>query len=114
MSNVDTELLCLDGDCGLRKSAELVAEMQKKLATEGEVVIDAAGATAADISTVQILISAHRSALAAGKALRVHVPLQGALGEVLVKGGFVAADGGALTPGETPWVFDPPNSGEAA
>jgi anti-anti-sigma regulatory factor len=115
MSNAETELLCLDGDCGLRKSAELVAEMQKKLATESEVAVDAAAATAADISTVQILISAHKSALAAGKTLRVHVPLQGALGEVLVKGGFVAADGAALTPDAMPWVFDPPaQSGEAA
>jgi hypothetical protein len=115
MSNVETELLCLDGDCGLRKSAELVAEMQKKLATGGDVVVDATAATAADISTVQILVSAHKSALAAGKKLRVHVPLRGALGEVLVKGGFVAADGGALTPGEAPWVFEPPaKSGEAA
>jgi hypothetical protein len=89
--------------------------MQKKLATGGDVVVDATAATAADISTIQILVSAHKSALAAGKSLRVHVPLHGALGEVLVKGGFVAADGAALTPGEAPWVFDPPaKSGEAA
>lgn len=115
MSNAETELLCLDGDCGLRKSAELVAELQKKLAIDGDVVVDATAAAAADISTIQILVSAHKSALTAGKSLRVHVPLHGALGEVLVKGGFVAADGAALTPGEAPWVFDPPaKSGETA
>jgi ABC-type transporter Mla MlaB component len=115
MSNADTGILCLDGDCGLRKSAELVAEIANKLATQDAVVVDATGITAADISTVQILVSAHKSALAAGKALHVHAPLDGALGEVLVKGGFVAANGVALTPGDAPWVSDSPaNSGDAA
>lgn len=115
MSNADKGLLCLDGDCGLRKSAELVAEIKNKLAVASEIAIDATAATAADISTVQILVSAHKSALAAGKQLRVHAPLASALGQVLVKGGFITAAGVALAPEDAPWVMDsPPSSGDAA
>lgn len=115
MSGAETGILCLDGDCGLRKSAELVAEIENKLTAHDTVVVDATAIAAADISTIQILVSAHKSALAAGKLLHVHAPLAGALAEVLVKGGFASANGTVLTPGEAPWVFNPPaQSGEAA
>ncbi|PWC31795.1 STAS domain-containing protein [Azospirillum sp. TSO22-1] len=71
------------------------------------VVIDCAEVIAADLSAAQLLLAAHRSAGAWGKTLALAAPAEGALREVLVRGGFLPD--GADGPGNRFW-----NEGSAA
>jgi anti-anti-sigma regulatory factor len=75
---------------------------------EHEVVVaDCAQVTAADLSAVQLLLAAHRSAAAWGRTFALAAPAEGALREALVRGGFLPE--GADGPGNRFW-----NEGSAA
>lgn len=55
--------------------------------------IDASGVTEADLSVLQLLLSARKSALKAGKTLTLSAPADGALRDALVLGGFLGTAG---------------------
>ncbi|HEY4201654.1 MAG TPA: STAS domain-containing protein [Devosiaceae bacterium] len=115
MNGPDSGYVRLDGDLGLRNGGELTARLTEVLNSHNDVVIDASQVTAVDISTIQILISAHKSAREAGKRFHVNAPLDGALGKVLVKAGFVTASAETLTPEVDLWRHEPtPSTGEAS
>ncbi len=60
-------------------------------AAPGDIVIDCSAATATDVCFVQLLISAQRSAAAAGRGFSLRPRPQGALLDTLLRGGFIAA-----------------------
>ena len=84
--------LRLAGPFTIRNVAELHKTLQSALASGGDLSIDLPGDAEADISFVQLLISARVSARAAGNDIRLKNAASGPLLDVLERGGFLAAD----------------------
>jgi ABC-type transporter Mla MlaB component len=67
------------------------------------VVVDCAQASQVDLSFVQLVLSARRTAEAAGKRLSLAEPAAGDLLDVLRRAGLAAAPGAAAIPGQDFW-----------
>jgi hypothetical protein len=93
-------VVTLAGAHTVRQAAQIHADMLAVLSGPGDILLDAAGMTEADLSVVQIIISAQRSAASSGRRLELAAPPAGALREALERGGF--ADPGAADPAR--WV----------
>jgi len=68
------------------------------------VTLDCAGATAVDLSFIQLVVSARKSAQSAGKTIALAQPAQGALRTALVQAGMVAALDAAPVPDQQFWI----------
>jgi ABC-type transporter Mla MlaB component len=84
--------LRLSGPFTIRRAAELHAALQDALASNVDICIDLERDAEADISFVQLLISARVSARSAQKSIRLKQPAGGPLLDVLDRGGFLAPD----------------------
>ncbi len=62
-------MLTLSGDAGLACAEELQEKLADALSEAKELVIDAIGVTDADVSTIQLLCAAHKTALKQRKLL---------------------------------------------
>jgi len=89
-------VLALSGDRNVRQAARTHAEVLSALGKPGDLVLDCAGVTEADLSFVQIILAAHRSARAGGRHVTLIAPPEGTLRSVLERGGF--AQPGATDP----------------
>jgi anti-anti-sigma regulatory factor len=89
---------------GLREVAGLAAALTAALAAHPAVTLTAATLTEIDVSVLQVLVAARKSAVKAGKSLRFAAPPAGALRQTLVKAGFLGAGGEPLTPEGDFWV----------
>ncbi len=103
MHSADPHVISLAGPVGLRNVAELAAELQRGLSASGPIVVDCAGLTEIDLSAVQLLLAAQRTARASGRAFALAAPPDGALGALLMTTGFLAEDGAPLTPDGGLW-----------
>lgn len=68
------------------------------------VVVDCAQATQVDLSFVQLVLSARRSAAAAGKRLSLATPAAGDLLDILRRAGLATPAGAAPLPGQDFWL----------
>jgi anti-anti-sigma regulatory factor len=88
-------------DLGIDPSIKTVAELRDRLITaiaqESEIVISGEAAKSVDVSVLQLLASAHRSAAAAGKPISLLAPAGGAIHQGLQKAGFLSPLGESLT-----------------
>lgn len=82
--------ISLGGDTGIRAAADIMLQLREALARHRRVVVESAGVTGADITTVQTLLAARRQALASGGEVALSAPLGEALANVLRAGGFLA------------------------
>ena len=94
----------LTGSLGLRDVVALADRLAADLGSTDAVVIDCSALTGVDLSIVQVLVSAARTARAAGRTLTLQGVDNEALSRVLVAAGFVAADGTALTSDGQLWT----------
>jgi anti-anti-sigma regulatory factor len=94
--NTSRQLVALSGDQTVRQSARTHAEILSALGAPGDLVLDCTGVTEADLSLVQIILAAHRSARADGRHVVLSAPPEGALRNALERGGFL--DLGATDP----------------
>lgn len=105
-------------DLGIEPSIKTVAELRDRLITaiaeNDTVVVSANKATSIDISVLQLLASAHKSAGAAGKTISLHAPNDGALRQALQRSGFVGPAGEPLTREGNFWIHTPAAKDEAA
>lgn len=91
MSGADrVHSVTLEGDAGIRGSADVRDRLKDALAAHSRIAIDTAGLTRADVTTVQTLLAARRQAAASGGEVTMCAPLGAALATVLAKGGFLA------------------------
>lgn len=95
----------IEGELSVRNAPSLARELREALAAHGAVVIDARALTATDISIVQVLVAAHRSARELGRSLRVEGAGSGALGGVLRRSGLMP-ETPAATNQPTAWDGD--------
>jgi hypothetical protein len=82
--------LALTGDLTLKSAPEIYARLGKALQSHAAVTAAVAPDAAVDISFVQLIESARRTAKAAEKVLALAAPAAGSLLDVLRRGGFLA------------------------
>lgn len=89
--------IAFDGTISVRNIEPLRSDVLQALAQHTAVHIDCSATEAADLSLIQLLLAARRSAQAAGKQVLLHPPPSAALHAVLLRGGF-AQDSSDIDP----------------
>jgi ABC-type transporter Mla MlaB component len=84
----------LDGALTVRNIANVLDILLAALTDHHVVRVDCRAADAVDLSCIQLLLAAHRSASQAGKQLVLAAPADGLLRAALEQGGFLGAAGG--------------------
>jgi anti-anti-sigma regulatory factor len=93
MTDSTTErVLALHGEHSVRMATQTAAEVLAALAEPGDLLLDCAGVTGADLSFVQIILAAHRSSGARGKRLSLAASPAAPLRHALERGGFSQPD----------------------
>lgn len=105
--------IALEGNLGLRDVGQLAEQLRDALAKHKSVRIATKDLTGIDISVLQLVVSARKTAEATGVSLALAEPAGGALRDLLIKTGFLDADGGKLTAEGGFWT-EPAKEGKAA
>src|SRR5690348_5058656 len=84
-------VLRYDDSLTLRKAEAIRSALAAALDKGGVVTIDCAAATEVDVSFIQLLLAARRSAAQRGASLALAAPATGALRAALERGGFLTA-----------------------
>ncbi len=95
--------LVFDGPATLRAIGDFNTRIIDAMAHHDAVEIDCSGLGEVDLSFVQLLLSARKTALACGKSLALSHPASGALLDALRRGGFLVAVDGVTKDDETFW-----------
>jgi ABC-type transporter Mla MlaB component len=85
------EHLVLDGALTVRNIAAVYAKVADALQHHAAVAIDCDTATEIDLSFVQLLIAARKTASNSGRSLALARPASGALRDALTRGGLLPA-----------------------
>lgn len=97
MQSASAFTLPLDGALTIARAQAIVDLLTHALEGDRPLHIDCGQAVEVDLSVIQILISAARTASRRGLQLSLDAPRDGALHAALVRGGFAAADADAAT-----------------
>jgi hypothetical protein len=84
--------ISLDGARTVRTADQSHSLLLEAFRNASSITVDCSQITEADLSLVQLLLSARKSAAAGGKRLSLSHAAEGALGSVLTRGGFLSAD----------------------
>lgn len=103
--------LPLAGSFGLKDAKDVCESLRKALSTSGLVEIDVTGLAGHDISLIQLLIAARKSAERRGITLALMTAPDGALQVTLARAGLLDPDGDTDDPF---WGVGAPSAGEAA
>lgn len=106
MASANTQIFALSGAVGLKNAPELVERLRAAIVQSEALVIDAEGLDSLDVAALQLLVSAHKSALLQGKSVSLRRPPTGVLREALARAGFIDAQGRALAPAGALWQPD--------
>lgn len=105
----------ISGDAGLRSAQDIAGQLKAALADHRTISVATSDIASADITTVQLLLAAHRQAAAAGKSLTLAAPPQGALRELLIEIGVLDGTGTSATSDADFWIHEPQKTkGKAA
>lgn len=94
----------LSGSLGIRDAGATLEKLKAALATATSLTIDCSALTGADLSTVQLLAAAKRTAAAEGKTLRLMAPAGGVLNTLLQQSGILDPDGEPKAPHDRFWA----------
>jgi len=86
-----TEVLQLSGAMHLRSIADPHAALVQAFAAESDVILDLSDVEEADLSFVQLIISAQRTAAEKGLSLTLSAPAPEPVIQILERGGFIGA-----------------------
>ena len=89
MTEERTHMLVLTGDAGIKSAHEVAGSLRQAIQAHGRIEVDTQTLSAADITTVQTLLSAHASARAQQKSLTLLAPLGEPLRAVVEQAGFL-------------------------
>lgn len=89
---------------GLRDAGGLATTLREAIQAHPAITIITNDLTDWDISILQVLVSARKTATQAGKSLTLAAPPGGALRGTLVKAGLVGTDGQPRTADEQFWT----------
>ncbi len=96
----------------VRDAANIHARLVEAVRDRPSIVVDASAAIEIDLSFLQLVISARKSALASGKALSVVPPADGRLADMLRRAGLIGAADTALPPDQRFWLHEEAIGGE--
>jgi ABC-type transporter Mla MlaB component len=96
--------LVLDGALTIREIEDMHARLRDTLGAHGDVDVDCGQATDIDLSAVQLLVAARRTAAARGTRLDLVRPAGPALTAALTRGGYLTADG-RPTSADAAWLI---------
>jgi len=85
----DGRVIAFTGPATIPHVAEAWTRLSEAVAAGGDLCVDVAEVTGADLSFVQLIESARASCARQGAALRLAQPAEGALRDVLDRGGFL-------------------------
>lgn len=85
--------LVLEGPLTVRTIASIRDSLLDAMASHDAVELDCAAAVSVDLSFVQLLLAARRSARQGGKQLRLAAPAEGVLRAALEQGAFLPPGG---------------------
>ncbi|ODT26734.1 MAG: hypothetical protein ABS35_10300 [Kaistia sp. SCN 65-12] len=105
MSRSSAHPLHLSGDLSLRNISELQTRLKQALAEHRAIDIDTAGVESIDVGTLQLLVSATRSAAADDRSLSLAAGAGTPMGRALVRAGFFSGDGRPLVPTLSSWTL---------
>lgn len=108
MTGNSLHVVTISGDAGLRAAQDIAGLLRQALTEHDRVAIATDAMSGADITTIQLLLAAHRQALALGKTVSLQAPATGVLRELLIQTGCLSADGKALTPDDDFWTQGKP------
>jgi anti-anti-sigma regulatory factor len=104
MTGDSSHTLEITGDAGLRNAQDIAALLRQALAKHSSITVVTNALTSIDVTTLQLLVAARKSALATGKTLILRAPADGPLRRLLVQAGFIGADGQSKTPEGEFWT----------
>ena len=104
MPTAKTHTVTLAGNIGLREASGLAAQLKTAIAAHPSVTVVTDAVTDIDIAGLQVLVAAHRTALAAGKALSMRAAKDGAMRRALTRAGFYDKSGAPLTNEAKSWA----------
>lgn len=90
--NQPETIVVASGDLGIRNAEAVHGRLSAALVAGSRIAVDCSGMTSADLTFVQQIIAARRSAERAGGALRLVAPLPTLLLELVTRAGFLAED----------------------
>ncbi len=88
------KILILGGALTMRNIAAVQARISEALRRRSSVEIDCSAATEIDLSFVQLLLAARKSAVRLGKSLTLAAPPSDLLRDVLARAGLLSTAGG--------------------
>jgi anti-anti-sigma regulatory factor len=89
LASVEHNLISFVGDLTVSNIVQARDELGAVLQQDGPVVVDIDGVGEIDLTFVQLLESARRKAVETGRELKLHHSADGAVLEVLRRGGFL-------------------------
>ena len=92
MTEERTHMLALTGDAGIKSAHEVAGSLREAIENHARIEVDTQTLSAADVTTVQTLISAHVAARALNKQLTLLAPLGEPLQAVLKQAGFLSPE----------------------
>ncbi len=81
-------LLTLTGDCSVKSAQAVAAQLREALPGRKRIAVATADVTAADLTTIQLLLAARASAAANGCAFAMAAPIAAPLRDVLQASGL--------------------------
>ena len=104
----------LEGNLGLRDVNQVRQLLGDAMSASNTVEVDVRDLTGIDISIVQLVLAARKSAEQFGQALNLVTKSEGVFEAILVKAGFLGADGVGRTADEGFWAGLPAQAKRAA
>jgi len=95
----------LSGDLSLRNISELHTRLLQALAEHRAIDLDTIAVESIDVGTLQLLVSATRSAAADDRSLSLAADAASPMGRALVRAGFFATDGRPLLATLSTWTL---------
>ena len=108
MTGDSAHTLKISGDAGLRNVQDIAGLLRQALEKHSAITVVTDGLTSIDVTILQLLVAARKSALASGKTLTLRAPPDGVLHRLLIQTGFVGIDGKSRTPEGEFWTKTSP------
>lgn len=104
MSKASQVHLCaLSGEMTVRESEAIRKKISDALEGDIHLTLDCADVTRVDLSFIQLILAARKSAAAAGMTLTLRHPAGGVLAEALARAGIAAPDADPSDPDQIFW-----------
>ncbi len=100
---INIEICALSGDVTVRECESIRNQLSVALESGVSLVLDCAAITRVDLTFIQLLLAARKSAAAAGVALTLRHPTAGVLAEALARAGIPAPDADPSDPDHLFW-----------